>query len=670
DQERKLVMEEWNQSVAFHSSEASRSSGAHDVAIAANEDIIALLDEPSDIPGPEKSISHCCGYILDRYLQPVPPGAAGVLYLSIETIALNDAHKSTKLIENPFGPGTLYSTNKLVHNLNDGRIAVIGKADQWTNARNQKMMAKLAGSKGSGDGSAPRTAIEQALVKIWREVLRIEYVGIYDNFFELGGNSLLAIRVAAEAGHYGLHFIGRDLFRYQVIADLVTVVRLVEPDVAYCSMETRDWWPTLPNQRSYFDRNVVNPALWNVVILRKVASAANPRLLQLAIEQLIRKHSTLRLQFREFEGEWVQYLADESQSGLFYTFDLSHFDYATQLKELLRIGNQLNSSFRFNEGTLVRFALFHLGEQGIRFLIVVHHLICDAISAKILLRDLSLIYTRLNTASQPEEYTHNRPFLEWALLVHSQPAMAQAIAEQPYWAPRKTVSIPVDFPKGKNLVATADRVHIELSEAESAALIMQAQKRYQTSIDILLLWALATCMMEWQKQQFVVVTMITHGRECQWSHIDLSDAVGFFAMHYPLVLEIPSDIGLEAGVALVRTQLEAVPNEGLGHGMLRFIHNHKYVNQRIPLQEEGDISFNYLGDNDAPYNQSEIFTVAQEDTGSRLDPRAEGPYKLGLFSYISGGRIQGNWWFNLGIYKPQTIEALTIAFQQNLRRLL
>jgi non-ribosomal peptide synthase protein (TIGR01720 family) len=104
--------------------------------------------------------------------------------------------------------------------------------------------------------------------------------------------------------------------------------------------------------------------------------------------------------------------------------------------------------------------------------------------------------------------------------------------------------------------------------------------------------------------------------------------------------------------------------------MLRFIHNHKYVNQRIPLQEEGDISFNYLGDNDAPYNQSEIFTVAQEDTGSRLDPRAEGPYKLGLFSYISGGRIQGNWWFNLGIYKPQTIEALTVAFQQNLRRLL
>ena len=41
----------------------------------------------------------------------------------------------------------------------------------------------------------PRDPIEQALSKIWAEVLGIEHISIDDNFFELGGHSLLATQV-------------------------------------------------------------------------------------------------------------------------------------------------------------------------------------------------------------------------------------------------------------------------------------------------------------------------------------------------------------------------------------------------------------------------------------------------------------------------------------------
>ncbi|HWP74833.1 MAG TPA: phosphopantetheine-binding protein, partial [Methylomirabilota bacterium] len=45
---------------------------------------------------------------------------------------------------------------------------------------------------------APRGRTEDALAAVWREVLRLEQVGIDDNFFDLGGHSLLLVQVQAK----------------------------------------------------------------------------------------------------------------------------------------------------------------------------------------------------------------------------------------------------------------------------------------------------------------------------------------------------------------------------------------------------------------------------------------------------------------------------------------
>ncbi|MBN3989154.1 MAG: amino acid adenylation domain-containing protein [Nostoc sp. NMS2] len=72
---------------------------------------------------------------------------------------------------------------------------------------------------------APRTPVEQMLVKIFVEVLGLKSVGIYDNFFELGGHSLLATQLVSRVRdtlHVELPL--RSVFEASTIADLSKVV--------------------------------------------------------------------------------------------------------------------------------------------------------------------------------------------------------------------------------------------------------------------------------------------------------------------------------------------------------------------------------------------------------------------------------------------------------------
>ncbi|MEQ9237073.1 non-ribosomal peptide synthetase family protein [Coleofasciculus sp. E2-BRE-01] len=70
---------------------------------------------------------------------------------------------------------------------------------------------------------APRTPVEEKLVKIWAELLKIERVGIHDNFFELGGHSLLTTQLLAKV---------RDTFQADVslrqLLEVPTVAGLAE----------------------------------------------------------------------------------------------------------------------------------------------------------------------------------------------------------------------------------------------------------------------------------------------------------------------------------------------------------------------------------------------------------------------------------------------------------
>jgi acyl carrier protein len=71
----------------------------------------------------------------------------------------------------------------------------------------------------------PRTPMEEMLAEIWREVLKLERIGIHDNFFDLGGHSLLATQVISRVrARFQMNLPLRTLFEMPTIVELANVI--------------------------------------------------------------------------------------------------------------------------------------------------------------------------------------------------------------------------------------------------------------------------------------------------------------------------------------------------------------------------------------------------------------------------------------------------------------
>jgi acyl carrier protein len=66
-----------------------------------------------------------------------------------------------------------------------------------------------------------KTELEEEILRIWRDVLGLDRVGVNDNFFEIGGHSLLMIEISSKIGELlEKKFSATDLCRYPTIGSL------------------------------------------------------------------------------------------------------------------------------------------------------------------------------------------------------------------------------------------------------------------------------------------------------------------------------------------------------------------------------------------------------------------------------------------------------------------
>ena len=72
---------------------------------------------------------------------------------------------------------------------------------------------------------APRSPVEERLVKIWADVLGLEQVGIHDHFLELGGDSILATKLVSRVlTAFQAQVAMRTLFEAPTVAEMTTAI--------------------------------------------------------------------------------------------------------------------------------------------------------------------------------------------------------------------------------------------------------------------------------------------------------------------------------------------------------------------------------------------------------------------------------------------------------------
>ena len=85
-----------------------------------------------------------------------------------------------------------YMIPKYLIQLNELPLTTTGKVD-----RQKLTEKKLLNYRSSVRYVSPKSNLEIEISKIWKEILKLDNVGVNDNFFELGGDSILATHILA-----------------------------------------------------------------------------------------------------------------------------------------------------------------------------------------------------------------------------------------------------------------------------------------------------------------------------------------------------------------------------------------------------------------------------------------------------------------------------------------
>ena len=300
--------------------------------------------------------------------------------------------------------------------------------------------------------------------------------------------------------------------------------------------------------------NALDPGspVYNIPAAIALEGALDVASLERSVSEIVRRHEPLRMNFRTEAARPVLRSAPPAPVSI-PIVDLQELPDAERTQVATRLAQaETDHAFDLDLEPLIRFSLIRLGPETHWLIIVAHHIVFDAASLELFLRELQVLYVSSvsGVTSSLPDLTHT--FGEFVATQRT--AGAPLESDLRFWEARlrearRPLTLPSDRPCTPARSHRAAHVSFELSAGLSAGVPASSQRHHATPF-MLLLSAFGATLAAWTGDQHVTIGSPTRGRPPHAANL-----IGLFAYPLPVTLELPSRATLAEIVADTRERL-------------------------------------------------------------------------------------------------------------------
>jgi acyl transferase domain-containing protein/acyl carrier protein len=386
------------------------------------------------------------------------------------------------------------------------------------------------------------TEEETALEEILKQAFGYDRIGVNDDFFELGGDSLLAINVIASIHkRFNVRVPIKDFYANPTIGGLVmniTGTAVVNDHKAIKQAELKQYYPLSAIQKRLYVASQLHEqeTHYNTPFVFLLDGRVTAAGIEQILNVLISRHESLRTSFPVIDGVPVQRVHDQIGYSL-EKVRVSPEDLARGAEETLRkITQDFVRPFNLAVAPLLRAALVSLQEDRQVLLLDIHHIVTDAVSNKVLIREMQDLLDKKEMRVQVVQY---KDFCEWHRIHLGKQELKK---QEAFWLERFSGNVPYTLmpADGKRTDARqfeARRIRITF-EGETYSAIKKLMADNGATTYVFFLTIVSILLSKYVNRSVVVVGTETAGRR----HADLDTVVGMFVGLLPLKNEIePND---------------------------------------------------------------------------------------------------------------------------------
>ncbi|OLF09114.1 hypothetical protein BLA60_21300 [Actinophytocola xinjiangensis] len=497
----------------------------------------------------------------------------------------------------------------------------------------------------------PATPREDTLCRLFAEVLGLPEVGVDDDFFVLGGDSIVSIQLVTRARAAGLVFTPGEVFRHKTPAALAEALgELDDTEDVELSDAGIGEVPLTPIIHWARERGgPIRRYCQQLVVATPAGAGADA--LGAVLAAVVDHHDMLRAKLTKRVGNHVWSLEVPERgtvTDLLTTVDATGLTDTELAGAVVEHATAAQSRLAPEAGRMVQAVWFDQGPAvpG-RLLLVIHHLVVDGMSWRILLPDLGEAWDAVAAGRTPRLAPAATSYREWAEQLVTAAGTPERLDELTHWIdllaePDPALAEPLD--RTRAITGNLRRLTVSLPASHTEPLLGPVPAAFHARVDEVLLAGLGLAVHGWRERRGtdasggVLVELEGHGREDIGTDADVSRTVGWFTSRYPVRLNPgTADVADAAGaVKRVKEQLRAIPDKGTGYGLLRYLNTQ--AAQALAALPRPQIGFNYLGRfSVATAGEASDWQILNTELPSDRDPKVPVGHQLGITASTQDG---------------------------------